>query len=145
MTTFVVDASVVVKCVNEEDQTAQAEALMLLSADSRIGLAAPDLLELEVTSVVVRAVRRGNLGLQEARAATMLLRGLGIEQLPHRAFLDQAFELALAHQQAVYDCLYLALALQIQCPLITADRRFHEGVRRSFPMVLMLGAPIPGL
>ncbi len=37
------------------------------------------------------------------------------------ALLDEAFRLALAHQRAVYDCLYLALATRENCQLIPAD------------------------
>ena len=29
----------------------------------------------------------------------------------------------------VYDCFYLALAIQMQYPVVTADKRFHDKVR----------------
>ena len=45
---------------------------------------------------------------------------------------------SLAHGQTVYDCLYLALALDQQCELVTADRAFYAGVHVAFPVVGLL-------
>jgi predicted nucleic acid-binding protein len=49
-----------------------------------------------------------------------------------------AMALSLAHGQTLYDCLYLALALDQQCELVTADRAFYAGVHVAFPVVGLL-------
>ena len=33
--------------------------------------------------------------------------------------------------QAVYDWTYLALAISLECPLVTADRKFFIGLRKT--------------
>ena len=40
-----------------------------------------------------------------------------------------ATRLAIDLDHPVYDCFYLALAVQEQYPVVTADTRFHEKVR----------------
>jgi predicted nucleic acid-binding protein len=52
--------------------------------------------------------------------------------------MDEAMTLALTTGQALYDCLYLALAQRQSCNLITADEKFHGAVREAFPNVLRL-------
>ena len=57
-----------------------------------------------------------------------------------RDLMEEAVTLALASGQALYDCLYLALALRQGCEMITADGKFHtaETVVAAFPNVLAL-------
>ena len=43
--------------------------------------------------------------------------------VPNEQLLPEAIRLALANQHPVYDCLYLALAIERREPLATADRR----------------------
>jgi predicted nucleic acid-binding protein len=43
--------------------------------------------------------------------------------------LDRAFSLSLDLDHPIYDCLYLALALDTDARLVTADRRFTRVVR----------------
>ena len=40
-----------------------------------------------------------------------------------------AARLAIDLDHPAYDCFYLALAIQTQYPLVTADTRFHDKVR----------------
>ncbi len=143
--TFVVDTSVFVKCLANENQTGDAEALVALANESRIRLVAPHFMQMEVLNVVAREVHRGKFTKDQARRAGAILQSSLIESIPDETLVAQAFELSLAHQQAVYDCLYLSLALQLGCPLVTADQRFFTGVHRAFPMVYALGSRIPGL
>jgi len=140
---YVVDASVALKGYLGEAGSDEAKALFFLAANGDISLRAPELLQLEVSNILAREVRRNKLQVSDARAASESFRLLPIEQFPDRECLDSAFELALAHQQTVYDCVYLALALRLGCPFITADARFHSGMAKAFPMVLMLGRSLP--
>ena len=59
----------------------------------------------------------------------------------HRAILEQvlgklsdlvadALHLAFLLTHPIYDCLYLALAVETGTPVVTADRRFVDAVRR---------------
>jgi predicted nucleic acid-binding protein len=43
--------------------------------------------------------------------------------------LDNALDLALSVSRTVYDSLYLALALSLGCPLVTADERLVNALQ----------------
>jgi predicted nucleic acid-binding protein len=53
-----------------------------------------------------------------------------------RPLLSRALELALHYQMSLWDCVYLALAIEHDCPLITADRRLFKG--RRHPNIRLL-------
>ena len=48
---------------------------------------------------------------------------------PMRRLAASAARLAIDLKHPAYDCFYLALAIQEQYPVVTADRRFYEAVR----------------
>lgn len=122
---LVIDASIGVKWVVEEPGTPQALALR-----HRARLFAPDLWAAECANVLWKKVARGELTQPEALAAAQLLQAAEVELLPTRALLAPSLRLALRLGHPAYDCLYLALAIQRRCPLVTADRRFAARVRR---------------
>ncbi len=126
MTHVVVDASVAVKWVIDEPDSPQAARLL----DGR-QLLAPDLLWAECGSVLRTKVRRGLLAAQDAELACRVLRGSDIQTTPSQSLVAHALSLALRMQHSVYDCLYLALALETDRPLVTADQRFVERVEAS--------------
>jgi predicted nucleic acid-binding protein len=50
---------------------------------------------------------------------------------PDADLMDEAVALALDNRHPVYDCLYLALAIERREPLLTADRKLAELARGS--------------
>ena len=113
MTGFVVDASVAIKWLVDEPLSAQAARLL----DDDLPLAAPELIYAEAANALWAIARRGRIVAADVREALDLLADAPLTVLA--ADLDHP----------VYDCLYLALALQEQRPVITADRRFYEVVQ----------------
>jgi predicted nucleic acid-binding protein len=134
----VVDSSVVVKWFLHEPGRAEALTLLHLYQEERIKLVAPILLMSEVASVLSKRVRRGLATASMALEAYRLLKTNAPVLVDDRQLLDEAMALAVGSGQAVYDCLYLALALRRGCDLITADRKFHAAVSSKFPSVLHL-------
>ena len=122
MTRVVVDASVAVKWFLPE--VSSANARMLLDLDYQ--LLAPELLWAELGNVLWKRQRRGEL---EPRTAMRLLRDfsrLPIEFHAAERWAEAALDLAMRHGVAVYDGLYLALAVGTECRVVTADRRLYE-------------------
>jgi predicted nucleic acid-binding protein len=134
----VVDASVVVKWFLHEPRRAEALTLLHLYQEERITLVAPILLVAEVANVLSKRVRRGLATAAIAMDAYQLLKINAPILVDDRLLLDEAMALAVGSGQAVYDCLYLALALRRGCHLITADLKFHAAVSSKFPSVLHL-------
>jgi predicted nucleic acid-binding protein len=126
MTGFVVDASVAIKWLVDEPLSAQAARLL----DDDLPLAAPELIYAEAASALWAIARRGRIGAADVREALDLLADAPLT-VPSsmRQLMAAAARLAADLDHPVYDCLYLALALQEQRPVITADRRFYEVVQ----------------
>ncbi len=130
MNTLVVDASIAVKWVVEEDGTPQALALR-----ERAKLIAPELLVAECANILWKKVQRTELSTKEALLAARLLQGAEMELRPTRSLLEAAASIAIALDHPAYDCLYLALAIENDCQFVTADERFlrklGQGRRRT--------------
>ena len=135
---LVVDASVVVKWLLPEVDRPIALRLQDRYQDGEVDLLAPPLLLLEVGNALWKRVRRGELtGQVAARCFEQLILDAP-ELLETPEVTVSAFHLALAHQRPIYDCLYLALALDRRCDLITADESFFRSMRSAYPFVRLL-------
>ena len=135
----VIDASVAVKWVLNEP--GRDESLLLLDAyeSARVTLIAPSLLYAEVASVLSKRSRRKQLTTEQAREAFRHFEVRTPVLVEIQEHMPSALELSLAHQLALYDCLYLALAIETGGDLITADERFHRATFREYPFVRLLG------
>jgi predicted nucleic acid-binding protein len=129
--TLVIDASIAVKWVVEEDGTPEA-----LTLRRRARLIAPELLVAECSNILWKKVQRDELSNDEAFLAARLLQAADIEFLPTRFLLEAATRIAVELDHPAYDCLYLALAAERDCQFVTADERFvrrlGEGHGRRF-------------
>lgn len=123
---IVVDASVAVKWVIAEADSAQARAV----AYGRT-LLAPELLLVECANILWKHQRRGEVGPDIGTAAFMTLRMAPFVWTHDADLVDDARRLSAELDHPVYDCLYLALALRHGVPVITADRRFADVARKS--------------
>ena len=116
MKIFVVDASIAVKWVVEEQETQQALALR-----NNARLMAPDLLVAECANILWKKAQRGELSHEEVDLTARLLERCDIELMPMRGLLRAATRIAIALSHPAYDCVYLALALAKRARYATAD------------------------
>jgi predicted nucleic acid-binding protein len=122
---LIVDASVAVKWIVAEPL--REEALDLLGQND---LVAPELLLAEVRNALVNRVRRRLSTIEQARTAARAFRAIPLLLERTSDQLEQAFDLALALEHPIYDCIYLALALGRGLSLVSADRRLIEVAQR---------------
>jgi len=119
--TLVIDTSVVVKWFVEEDGFEAARSL-IRSSQKRI---APEFVVAEMANVLQRKVRIGELGDLQAVTA---LRGVSyfFERLiPSTELIEPSFTLSRVLDHSVYDCMFLALALDERgARLVTGDAKF---------------------
>lgn len=142
MTTVVVDASVAVKwCLpsRREELVAEAEELLASSRRDEVRFLVPDLFWVELANALWKAVRRAEMSSDNAASAMSFMRDLGIATLPSLDLVPQALDLAISHSRTVYDSLYVALAIQSDSELITADERLANVLAARLP-VKWLGA-----
>ena len=116
---WVIDASVAAKWLAPEPDTPLAEALL---ADDLI---APDLLYAEVANILWKKQLRGEMDAATVQIGARWLLQVPLQVHDSAGLLADALALALQLQHPAYDCFYLALALRVEAPLVTADRRLH--------------------
>ena len=126
MTGHVVDASVVVKWLVTEEFSDEAARL----PEGGSTLAAPELVFAEVANALRALRRRGDVSDEDVAAAVDALKAAPLAipfSMPQLA--AAAVRLAADVDHPVYDCFYLALAIQTGYPVVTADARFHDKLR----------------
>jgi len=99
--------------------------------ESAVGLVAPSLWEAEIANVIWMAVRGNVLAPPDAAARLKLAARLGVHSVPSRRLWHGAVAHALQSGVAVYDTLFVELALREKLPLATFDRK----VLQAFPGV----------
>jgi predicted nucleic acid-binding protein len=137
---YVLDSSVALEVVLPEADSARAVRLLDEYANAIHALIAPDLFTPEVANGLVSAERQGRLKKGES---VLLLHDLQLNApvfFPSSPLLVRAMEIALATRQAVYDCIYLALAESMGCELVTADDKLIKNLRPTFPFIVALVA-----
>jgi predicted nucleic acid-binding protein len=135
---FVPDASVAVKWVLDEDQSAAADDLLVTGRS----IYAPALLRVEVAAAITRQHRLKSLRDEEVRerlslAAFRLSRPV-VQLVDDGALLERAGVIALQIRHPLQDCLYVACAELCEADLITADRALHRRASVSFDFVKLL-------
>lgn len=121
----VVDASVAAKWYFPEDLTERADAVLEKAGE----ILAPDLLVLEVAQLAWKRARRGEIGEASADRIVAELRKVPFDLKPAADLISAALPLALNHGFTLTDAFYIALAVQADCPLVTADRRLYDALR----------------
>jgi len=127
MKRFVVDASVAMKWFIPEIHSPAATRLL----DQQLYLCAPDLLVSELGNTLWKKVRRKELSVDEATHIVAAIEKMPLETFPSLPLLHGAFEIAVALNRTVYDSFYLALAVARNCPVVTADSKFHSAASSS--------------
>jgi len=121
MSLLVIDASVVIKWFVSEPYSDAAVRLL----DFEKHFLAPDHLFAETANVVWKHVRRRHLSNEFGYD---VIRGIvraaaNIDVISCRDLVAEAYKIAVGYDRSVYDAMYVALAMQRNTRLITADDR----------------------
>jgi predicted nucleic acid-binding protein len=114
---LVVDASVLAVAIADDGQDGD-HARARLHGER---LAAPELLDLEVTSFLRRRIRAGAIDARRATLALADLAAIPVQRASHRPLLARCWE--LRDNLTIYDAAYVALAEALQASLLTGDKR----------------------
>lgn len=114
---LVVDASILAPALADDGADGDKARARLRGQ----ALVAPELVDLETTSVIRRRLLAGTLDARRARLALTDLVELPLRRAPHRPLLARCWE--LRENITVYDAVYVALAELLDTVLLTADAR----------------------
>ena len=115
---IVLDASAALEILlgSEASRTLRAR---IVDANER--LAAPHLIDVEVTHVLRRYERSGEVGTKRAELALSALADLPIARYPHTPLLPRVWQ--LRGNLTGYDAIYVALAEALDASLFTRDAK----------------------
>ena len=142
MTSLVLDANVAAKwMLPAKGESLRAEAYRLLDAYGvgAVDLVVPDVFWAECGKILWKAVRQNRFSKVEAELALISMISRGIPTVSSKKLLPDAVAIAFDFNLTIYDCLYVALAVQTKKDLITADERLANPLAARFP-VKWLGA-----
>jgi len=114
---LVVDASVLAPALADDGPDGDAARARMRGN----ALAAPELIDLETTSVIRRRLAAGALDTRRAALALTDLFELPLRRAPHRPLLARCWE--LRENMTVYAAAHVALAELLGAVLVTADAR----------------------
>ena len=136
----VVDASVALKWVIDENQSGTARALARSWIDLQLQPVAPFLWAAELTNGLFRMVAHARISLDSALPLLTSLFDADVQLLEPPDLHTRAMKLAAElRQPAAYDAHYLALAEILDCELWTADERFFRAASNTFGRLRRLG------
>jgi len=123
MEKVVVDTSVIVKWFIEEPKSKEALELLDLHKKNKISLLVPEIIIVELLNALYYS---NNYNVKELKLALTLFRKYKLIEIK----IDDSslFETAsIMHKYHItsYDALYISLAKELDCKLITNDRKHH--------------------
>jgi predicted nucleic acid-binding protein len=139
---LVLDASVAIKWAipsAREPFTDASLRLLKRYVDGEVEFIVPDVFWAEVGNVLWKGTRQRRWRQDEAEAVAADMRARDFPTVSSVMLLPEALRIAFGYDRAVYDCLYVALAIQSKTDLITADERLANALAARFP-VKWLGA-----
>lgn len=114
---IVVDASVLANVVGDDGADGDRARQVLRGEE----LSVPDLVDVEVVSVLRRRWLAKAINARRFAVAVDDLSALPADRYPVLPFMPRAYELRA--NVSAYDAAYVALAEQLDCALVTGDRR----------------------
>jgi predicted nucleic acid-binding protein len=141
---YVLDSSVALKWVFDEQDSPQARQLRDDFQNGVHDLLAPDILPGETGNALTRAERQGQIQIGEALVLWSGLMAASPRLVPSLPLTSAAIAYSSQTRSSVFDCLYLVLAEREQCPLVTADERVVRNLQPTFPFIVPLSSlPLP--
>jgi len=137
---FVLDGSVAAKWLLPsplEPFADKAIALLARYKDHELQILVPDLFWAEIGSVLWKASRTNRCTRAEADAALENLAAQDFPTISSKDLLAPAFRIAQTSGRSVYDCLYVALAIEFNTELVTADEKLANAMMSHYPVRLL--------
>lgn len=138
MEKLAVDSGIVIKwCVSEFDSN-QAKLIYDKYQNGNLELLAPSLLHAEIGNILWKKRIFQNLSEANVENAIKLFQQVNFTLTPISVLFDDAYQIAVKHKRTFYDSLYLALSVRENCEFVTADEKFYNSVKQSFPKMILL-------
>lgn len=129
---IVLDASILANALADDGTDGSTARTRITDAGQ---LAAPDLIDVETLAVLRKRWIAGDLDDQRFSDAIDDLADLDLTRYPMSSLVRRAFELRA--DVTAYDAIYMALAEQLHCTLLTADQRLAAAPTVTCPVEVL--------
>lgn len=140
---YVLDASIVIKWLAPEILSEKAERFIVAFRAGRLDFVAPDIISAEVGHSLRRLALQHKISHDNFFDAIADYLMLAVPTVASVGLVSNAARLALDHMGGFYDALYLSLALERDCRLLTADERMVRAFTGLDCLVSLASAPDP--
>jgi predicted nucleic acid-binding protein len=137
---YVLDSSVAVKWVIPEPNSDKADRLRKEFLQGLHEFHAPDIFPVGAAHALTRAERQLRIVVGQVRSHLTDILTTPPQFYRYRPLLLRAVDISSLTRVGVYDCLYVALAEQEQCELVTGDDKLVRTLRGRFPFIVPLAA-----
>ncbi|WP_417914229.1 type II toxin-antitoxin system VapC family toxin [Candidatus Electronema sp. JM] len=102
----------------------EPEKAHIIRATIGAEIVSPELLPYELGNALSALVKRNRLSAEEAHSAFRIASLIPVRLIP--VTIDDALRLACAYKMYAYDAYFLQCARQLQCPLLSLDRKMKQ-------------------
>lgn len=143
MGNFVIDSSAIIPYIVTELYTPNVLALFRQVKSEVETLHITDFSKTECVNVLWKQVRFHGMGMSQAEQLIDDLIALPFRIYSTEIFYTEALQIGIKHQLAIYDSIYIALAKQLNYPLITADQKQMQAAAQEHVTVTPLTSFVP--
>jgi predicted nucleic acid-binding protein len=136
----VLDSSVGFKWVLPELHSDKALRLRDDYRNGIVELLAPDIFLGEIAHALTRAERQKRITPAQGAQALADVMSVQPQLFGYISLLPRAYQISSHLYVGVFDCLYVALAEQEVCDLVTADDRMLKNLQPHFPFIVSLAS-----
>lgn len=127
----VIDTNIAIKQFIQDALTPKVNRLFDHLNDSAADFFVPDLFYIESANVLCKYVRAKLYTAEQVQSDLHDLAALRLTVTPTQSLMANATQIALDHSITAYDGCYVALAEQVNAPLLTLDERLHNALKTS--------------
>ncbi|MEQ9090918.1 MAG: type II toxin-antitoxin system VapC family toxin [Balneola sp.] len=123
----VIDASVALKWFFPEENSAIARSFL----SERNQFVVPDLFWIETSNIISKKVRKSELSIKEAERIIQILENMNFVTISFDQIKAEAFFISTRFSITLYDACYLAVAVNYEGNLFTADIRMSNEIKKT--------------
>jgi predicted nucleic acid-binding protein len=136
----VLDSCVGFKWFVPEQHSDKALRLRDDYCNGTLELIAPDIFLIEIAHALTRAERQKRITPAQGALALIDVMNTRPQLFGFTALLPRAYQISSQRNVGVYDCLYVALAEQEGCDLVTSDDRMVKNLQPHFSFIVSLAS-----
>lgn len=85
----------------------------------------------EVANVFWKRVNREEDSVDDAKVVLEAIRAQRLQVHLSLELISRTFDMAIRTRRAIYDCVYLTLAVEYRCPMVTADEKLFNALQQN--------------